>query len=83
VGVQVGSSLNNPNGFYVKLQNKQNLLTLMNSGASDYCITDQTMFITYEALNKPLKGLSVDKGSSFNIIGKGNTVLYTYVNRGK
>ena len=81
--VRVGSSLNNPNGFYVKLQNKQNLLTLMDSGASDHCITDQTMFITYEALNKPLKGLSADKGSSFDIIGKGNAMLYTCVNGGK
>ena len=83
IEVRVGSSLNNPNSFYVKLQNKQNLLTLMDSGASDHCITDQTMFITYEALNKPLKGLSADKGSSFDIIGKGNAVLYTCVNRGK
>jgi len=83
MGVRVGSGLNNPNGFYVKLQNKQNLLTLMDSGASDHCITDQTMFITYEALNKPLKGLSADKGSSFDIIRKGNAVLYTCVNGGK
>jgi len=83
MGVRVGSGLNNPNGFYVKLQNKQNLLTLMDSGASDHCITNQTMFITYEALNKPLKGLSADKGSSFDIIRKGNAVLYTCVNGGK
>jgi len=83
VGIQVGSSLNNPNGFYVKLQNKQNLLTLMDLGASDHCITDQTMFITYETLSKPLKGLSADKRSSFDIIGKDNTMVYTCVNRGK
>jgi len=41
------------------------------------------MFITYEALNKPLKDLSANKESSFDIIGKGNTVLYTCVNGGK
>ena len=83
VKIQVGSSLNNPIGLYVKLQNKQNLLTLMDLGASDHCITNQTMFITYEALNKPLKGLSADKESSFDIIGKDNAVLYTCVNKGK
>jgi len=53
----------------------------MDSGASDHCITDQTMFITYEALNKLLKGLSADKGSSFDIIGKDNAVLYTCVSQ--
>ena len=55
----------------------------MDSGTSNHCITDQTMFITYEALNKPLKGLSADKGSSFDIIGEDNAVLYICVNGGK
>ena len=85
VGVRVDSSLKsqNPNILYINLQNKQNVLTLMDSGASDHCITDQTMFITYEALNTPLKSLSAGRGSSFDIVGKGDAVLHTCVNRRK
>jgi len=52
-------------------------LTLIDSGTSDHCFADKSLFTTYKALEQPLVGLSANKGAMFSIIGKGNIEIIT------
>jgi len=58
--------------FYTNSNNKPNILTLLDSGVSDHYFADLLLFISYTPFNKPLPGLTTEKGLIFNVIGKGN-----------
>ena len=59
-------------------ENKPEMLTFIDSGATDHCFVDRTMFTTYVPFEKPLAGLSA--GLSFDIIGKGSISFSTTIN---
>ena len=58
----------------------QNRPTLIDSGASDYCFADKSMFLSYTLLEKPSEELSAGEGSVFSIVGKGDIKFQTYIN---
>jgi len=60
--------------------NKSDIPTLLNSGASDHCFANITLFTSYIPFEQPLPGLTAEKGLTFNVEGKGNIELQTYVN---
>jgi len=61
---------------YTDIDYPSDRLTLIDSGASDYCFVDKFLFTTYKALKQPSVGLSANKGATFSIIEKVNTVTY-------
>jgi len=60
--------------------NKSDIPTLLNSGASDHCFANITLFTSYIPFEQPLPGLTAEKGLTFNVEGKGNIELQTYIN---
>jgi len=66
--------------FQATSSNKLDIPTLIDSGASNHCFADKTLFTTYIPLNHPSIGLSVGRDSTFRILGKGTIKLRTYVN---
>jgi len=78
-GMQVDS--NQASGDPVILYTKtQNRLTLIDSGTSDHCFADKSMFLSYTPFERPSEGLSAGKGSVFSIVGKGNVKFQTHIN---
>jgi len=78
-GVRVDS--NRASGDPVILYTKtQNRLTLIDSGASDHCFADKSMFLSYTPFERPSEGLSAGKGSVFSIVGKENVKFQVYIN---
>ena len=63
--------------FHTKAENK---LTLIDSGASDHCFADKSIFSSYTPLVNPSEGLSAGEGSVFSIIGKEDVKFQTYIN---
>ena len=57
------------------------VLTLINSGASDHYFVNKSLFILYILYNSSKIGLFTDKGSTFNISGKGPVQFLIEVNR--
>ena len=55
-----------------KSQTKSPMLTLLDSSASDHCLTDHVLFSVYSPLNNPTTGFGAGLDSTFHIIGKGN-----------
>jgi len=78
-GVRVDSdqTSGNPVILHTKVQNRP---TLIDSGASDYCFADKSMFLSYTLLEKPSEELSAGEGSVFSIVGKGDIKFQTYIN---
>jgi len=81
-GAEPSSSWLNENPIisHTNAHNKSNLLTLIDSGASDHCFTNKTLFKKYTPLSQTISGLSAGKGSTFDIIGKGTIEFCTTVN---
>jgi len=78
-GVRVGNdqTSGDPVIFHAKTESR---LTLIDSGASDHCFVDKSMFSSYTPLINPSEGLSAGEGSVFSIIGKGDVKFQTYIN---
>jgi len=60
--------------------NKSSIPTLLDSGASNHCFVDMSLFTSYTLFDQPTPGLTAEKGLTFNIAGKGNVKLQTDVN---
>jgi len=67
--------------FQATSSNKLDIPILIDSGASDHCFADKTLFTTYILLNYLFIGLSAGKDSTFRILEKRTIKLQTYVNR--
>ena len=80
-GVQVANtwSEENPIIFCTQSENTPDILTFINSRATDHCFTDRLLFVSYTTLSEPYFGMSVGKNSTFDIIGKGKIEFETSV----
>ena len=65
---------------YTNTHNRINLLTLIDSGASDHCFANKSLFTTLTPLKEPTSGMSAGKGSIFRIIGEGYVEFDTEIN---
>ena len=59
---------------------KTNIPTLIDSGASDHCFAERSMFISYTPLDVAATRLSAGKDSTFGIIGRGTVGFVSIVN---
>jgi len=80
-GVQVDSSRpgKDPIILSISRENKPEMLTFIDSSATNHCFVDRTMFKTYVPFEKPLAGLLA--GSSFDIVSKGSISFSMTINR--
>jgi len=80
-GVRVDSSRPGKDPIILSIsgENKPEMLTFIDSSATDHCFVDRTMFTTYVPFEKPLAGLSA--GSSFDIVSKGSISFSMTINR--
>jgi len=80
-GVQVANtwSEDDPIVFCTQSENTPDILTFINSGATDHCFADRSLFVSYDTLSKPSFGMSAGKDSTFDIIGKGKVEFQTSV----
>jgi len=78
-GVQVNSSRpgKDPIILSTSRENKPEMLTFIDSSATNHCFVDRTIFTTYVLFEKPLASLSA--GSSFDIVGKGSISFSTTI----
>ena len=60
--------------------NKSDISMLLDSGASDHCFANITLFTSYIPFEQLSPRLTAEKGLIFNIEGKGNIELQTNVN---
>jgi len=60
--------------------NKSSIPTLLDSGASDHCFADMSLFTSYTLFDQPTPGLTAEKGLTFKVAGKGNVKLQTDIN---
>jgi len=74
-----GISAERPLVFCTDSDNKPDILTLLDSGASDHYFADLLLFTSYTPFNQPLPGLTAEKGLMFNVIGKGNVEFQTNI----
>jgi len=74
-----GISAERPLVFHTDSDNKPDILTLLDSGASDHYFADLSLFTSYTPFNQPLPGLTAEKGLMFNVIGKGNVEFQTNI----
>ena len=75
-----GTSAEMPLVFHTDFNNKPNILMLLDSGASDHCFADLSLFTSYTPFNQPLSGLTAEKGLTFNVVGRGNIEFQTKTN---
>ena len=77
--VRVGSdqTSKDPVILYTKTQNRP---ILIDSGVSNHCFADKSMFSSYIPFEKPSEGLSAGEGLVFSIVGKGDVKFQTYMN---
>ena len=80
--VQVANiwSKENPIIFYTQSENTLDILIFIDSGATNYYFADRSLFVSYTTLSKLYFGISAEKDSIFNIIGKGKVEFKTSVN---
>ena len=80
-GVQVANiwSEDDPIVFRTQSANTPDILTFIDSGATDHCFADRSLFVSYNTLSKPSFGMSAGKDSTFDIIGKGKVEFQTSV----
>jgi len=60
--------------------NKTAISTLLDSGASDYCFADLSLFTSYTPFEQLSPRLTTEEGLTFNVVGKGSVELQTNVN---
>jgi len=78
--VRVGSRpVTDPIIFNTDAENTIESLTFLDSGTSDHCVADKSLFAIYSSLEELVTGLSAGKGSTFNIIGKRNISFNTTI----
>jgi len=65
--------------MYANQQIKSLVLTLLDSGASDYCFTDKALFTTYTLLSQATPGLGAGQDSIFQIVGRGSVKLESVI----
>ena len=65
---------------YIDPINKSDISMLLDSGASDHCFANITLFTSYIPFKQLSPRLTAEKGLIFNIEGKGNIELQTNVN---
>jgi len=66
LGVRVGSRpVTDPIIFNTDAENTIESLTFLDSGVSNHCVADKSLFTTYSPLEEPVTGLSARKGSTF------------------
>jgi len=65
--------------FYSKTSNNNEILTLIDSGASDHCFVNKAMFLNYTPMREPLQGTMANKNAVFTIIGKEDILFETQV----
>jgi hypothetical protein len=70
-------SSNTPQSYLVHQSDP--IMTLLDSGASNYCFVERDTFEQYDCLDPPRMGHSAGKGSTFNIIGVGRATFLTNV----
>jgi len=66
--------------FHTQNDNTSETLTLIDSGASDYCFVERSFLASYNTLDNPPMGLSAGKELTFEITGKGRVEFLTNVN---
>ena len=74
-----GISVERPLVFHTDSDNKPDILTLLDSGASDHYFVDSLLFTSYTPFNQLLPRLTAKKGLMFNVIGKGNVKFQTNI----
>ena len=67
--------------LHTDFHNKWTICTLIDSGASDYCFANKSLFISYSPLNQNISGLSAGINSTFNILGRGTVKFKMRVER--
>jgi len=60
--------------------NKTAIPTLLDSGTSDHCFADLSLFTSYISFKQLSPGLTTKEGLIFNIVGKGSVELQTNIN---
>jgi len=63
--------------------NKTAIPTLLDSGASNHCFADLSLFTSYTLFEQPSPGLTAEEELTFNIVGKGSVELQTNINGGE
>jgi hypothetical protein len=79
-GSQAGRMMGGHNTNLLNVPRVTNIITLLDSGASDHCIVQHKCFSNYYPIVSPRTGNSAGKGSTFNIEGSGTTKFFTKVN---
>jgi len=70
-----------PLACHIDSINKTAIPILLDSGASDYCFADLSLFTSYTPFEQPSPGLTAEEGLIFNVVGKGSVKLQTNINR--
>ena len=60
--------------------NKTAIPTLLDSGTSNHCFADLSLFTSYTPFEQPSPGLTAEEGLTFNVVGKGSVELQTNIN---
>ena len=60
--------------------NKTAIPTLLDSGTSDHCFADLSLFTSYTLFEQPSPGLTTEEELTFNVVGKGSVKLQTNIN---
>jgi len=83
IGVEINKELPREKSFVIHMDsiNKYTIYTLIDSGASDYCFANKSLFILYFPLNQNISSLSASINSTFNILRKGTIRFKTRVER--
>jgi len=66
---------------HMKALNKTVVPTLLDSGTSNHCFANLSLFTSYTPFERPLSGLTAKEGLTFDMVGRGNVKLQTNVNR--
>lgn len=79
--VQVANTWSKENSiiFCTQSKNTLDILTFINSRATNHCFADRSLFISYTTLSKLYFGMLAEKDSTFDIIGKGKVKFKTSV----
>jgi len=83
IEVEINKGLSGEKSLVIHMDsiNKYTIYTLIDSGASDYCFANKSLFILYFSLNQNISSLSASINSTFNILRKGTIRFKTRVER--
>jgi len=65
---------------HMEALNKTVISTLLDSGTSNHCFANLSLFTSYTPFEQPLSGLTAEEGLTFDVVGRGNVKLQTNVN---